>query len=269
MSELSLEFTKNEYGKTYLDKQYASYPFHICRTQYFENDPFGMANIYIQSASGGIYENESLVTNITANTSSYSHITTQASTIVHGMENGKADQAININAINNAYTEYISDPLILFPGSNLNSSINVYIDQTSTAIVVDSFLLHFLNTSDVFSYKLKSTSNIFTDNNELLAKDVYITNPQNFLKNNKNYIGMGNIFLIDRSIKNKNILESLQAEMQINNNVYAGATLLPNDCGILFKFLAPDGDTLKKTILKTWISIRESLVGIKPNIRRK
>ena len=90
MSRLSLQFAKNIEGKTFLENQYASYPFHICRTQYYDNDPPGMANVYIQSASGGIYENESLTTEVIANSQSYSHITTQASTIVHGMPNGDA-----------------------------------------------------------------------------------------------------------------------------------------------------------------------------------
>ena len=35
------------------------------------------------------------------------------------------------------------------------------------------------------------------------------------------------------------------------------------------KFLAPDGDVLKNTIQQAWIEIRKSIVGIKPNIRKK
>ena len=269
MSRLSLEFTRNEDGKTYLQNQYASYPFHICRTQYFENDPPGMANIYIQSASGGIYENESLITNIIANSSSYSHVTTQASTIVHGMTDGEAHQIININAIEHAYTEYVSDPLILFPESKLSSKINVFADETSIAVIVDAFLLHFLKGEDQLFNQLNSYLNIYTDKNELLAKDVYLANPKNFLNGKRNYIGMGTISIINRSNIKNNILEPLQISIAANNNIYGGATCLPNDCGIIMKFLAPDGDILKKTILQSWMQIRKSIVGIKPKARRK
>ena len=269
MSRLSLEFTRNEEGKTYLQNQYASYPFHICRTQYFENDPSGMANIYIQSASGGIYENESLTTNIIANSSSYSHITTQASTIVHGMKNGKAHQVINVNAIEHAYTEYISDPLILFPEAKLSTSINVFADETSTVVIVDAFLLHFLKGEDQLFNHLNSYLNIYTNNNELLAKDVYLVNPKNFLNGKRKYIGMGTISIINRLRINEDILEPLQISIRDNNNIYGGATYLPNDCGVILKFLAPEGDTLKKAMLQFWMQIRESIVGIKPKIRRK
>ena len=269
MSRLSLEFTRNEEGKTYLQNQYASYPFHICRTQYFENDPSGMANIYIQSASGGIYENESLTTNIIANSSSYSHITTQASTIVHGMKNGKAHQVVNVTAIEHAYTEYISDPLILFPEAKLSTSINVFVDEASTVVIIDAFLLHFLKGEDQLFNHLISYLNIYTNNNELLAKDVYLVNPKNFLNGKRKYIGMGTISIINRSRIKEDILEPLQISIRDNNNIYGGATNLPNDCGVILKFLAPEGDVLKKAILQFWMQIRESIVGIKPNARRK
>ncbi len=269
MCRLSLEFSRNGDGKTYLENQYASYPFHICRTQYIEDDPLGMANIYIQSASGGIYENESLTTNIIANSRSYSHITTQASTLVHGMTNGEAQQTVNINAIEHAYTEYVSDPLILFPASKLNSKINIYSDETSTAIIADAFLLHFLNGEDHIFNQFNNYLNIYTDGNELLAKDIYIVNQKNFLNIKSKYISMGTISIINRSTIKKDLLKTLQVSIQANNDIYGGATLLPNECGIIIKFLATDGDTLKKAILNSWIQIRESIVGIKPKTRRK
>ena len=269
MSELSLQFTKNIEGKTFLENQYASYPFHICRTQYFENDPNGMANVYIQSASGGIYENEVLTTNVIANAQSFSHVTTQASTIVHGMPNSDAHQAINIHATDHSYTEYISDPLILFPESNLRSNINVYVDETSTAIVADAFLLHFLNGEEHPFKELKSYLQIYTEENKLLAKDVYLVNPGNFLGSTDTYISMGTISIVNRTNKYDHLLPELQTLIHNNKEIYGGATLLPNQSGIIIKFLAPDGHALKKATIQTWIYIRESIVGIKPDIRRK
>ncbi len=269
MTNLSLKFTKNADGKTFLENQFASYPYHICRTQYFENDPPGMANIYIQSASGGIYENENLSTHVVANSSSYSHVTTQASTIVHGMPNGTANQSIDINVTENAYTEYVSDPLILFPDSKLSSTINVFTDKTSTAIIADAFLVHFLKGNNHIFKQLNSTLQIYSENNTLLAKDVYIAKPTNFFKGERRYIGMGTICIINRTDNYDNLLKILQKKLYLNEEVYAGVSLLPNNCGMIMKFLVPDGDVLKKTIHQTWMDIRNSIVGIKPNIRKK
>ena len=227
MSELALQFANNVEGKTYLENQYASYPFHICRTQYYDNDPYGMANVYIQSASGGIYENETLSTNVIASAQSNSHVTTQASTIVHSMPNGIAHQNININASDHAYTEYISDPLILFPESNLRSNINVHIDETSTAVVADAFLLHFLNGDNDLFKQFNSSLCVYSENDQLLVKDVYSANPGNFVHNQRKYISMGTISVINRATLDDSLLASLQALMHTNNEIYGGATLLP------------------------------------------
>ena len=228
-----------------------------------------MANIYIQSASGGIYEDESLSTNVIAHSSSYSQITTQASTIVHGMPHGMAYHSVDINVTSNSYTEYISDPLILFPESKLSSSINVCIDNTSTAVVADSFLLHFLSGDERAFELLNSSLLVNTEDDKLLTKDAYWVNSKNFLNENRTYIGMGTIYVINRTNKHQHLLESLQTNMQANKDVYGGVSFLPNHCGLLVKFLVKDGDTLKKTIQHTWIAIRQYLVGVKPNIRRK
>ncbi|MDW3094558.1 MAG: urease accessory protein UreD [Gammaproteobacteria bacterium] len=269
MSKLALQFANDIEGKTYLQNQYASYPFHICRTQYYENDPYGMASVYIQSASGGIYENENLSTDVIARAKSNSHVTTQASTIVHSMPNGMAHQNININASDYAYTEYVSDPLILFPDSSLRSNINVHIDRTSTVVVADAFLLHFLNDEEDLFRQYESSLCIYSEDNELLTKDVYLANPGNFAHNHRKHISMGTISVIDRNIIDNSLLTSLQILMQNSNDIYGGATLLPNNCGIIIKYLAPDGVALKKTMIQSWMIIRETLVNIKPKIRRK
>ena len=269
MGKLTLEFSTSQDGQTYLKRQYASYPFHVCKVQYLENDPLGMANIYIQSASGGIYEDENLVTSVVADANSYSHITTQASTIVHGMPNGMAHQSVDIAVADNSYTEYMSDPLILFPESNFSSRINVFTDETSTAVLADSFLLHFLkNTKQIFK-RLNTSLQVYTEDNELLAKDIYWMNSENFLNKQRPYIGMGTIFVINRSNSHQHLLESLQNCIQSNNGIYGGVSRLPNRCGLVIKFLAHDGDALKKTVQQIWITVRTSIVGIKPNIRKK
>ena len=52
-SRLSLTFSCDGGGRTYLDRQFASYPFHVCRPHYFPHDAPGMATLYLQSSAGG------------------------------------------------------------------------------------------------------------------------------------------------------------------------------------------------------------------------
>ena len=270
MPNLSLEFSIDDNGKSFLNSQYASYPFHICRSQYMDSDPFGMANIYIQSASGGIYQNESLTTNIVANSDSNSHVTTQASTIVHSMPDGNSCHTINIEAKNNSYTEYFSDPLILFPESELNSNINLFIDKSSTAIIVDGFITHELSHTQEKFRKLNSNFSIYSHDNKLLVRDIYSVTPDNLNPFDKyKTVGMGTIVIASQKYSTDELLDELQKTLQANRNIYGGASKLPNSTGIIIKYLVPETSLLKESSLYYWKLIRKIIFGIDPIVRRK
>ena len=57
-SRLALTFSCDGDGRTYLDRQFASYPFHVCRPHYFPHDAPGMATLYVQSSAGGLYQED-------------------------------------------------------------------------------------------------------------------------------------------------------------------------------------------------------------------
>ena len=270
MSTLSLEFSADNSGKSFLNSQFASYPFHICRAQYFKNDPHGMANIYIQSASGGIYQNEALTTNVIANANSSSHVTTQASTIVHSMPDGHSSQTVNITVKNQAYTEYFPDPLILFPQSELSAHTRLTIDKTSTAIVIDGFITHAPHGNQNHFRKLHSSFSIYDAADKLLARDNYSVTPENLnvFKNSK-FIGMGTITVATQRYYCDEFVKLLQKDLKANTRLYAGVTALPNNAGILLKFLVPESHLLRESALYYWKLIRNNIFGIEPITRRK
>ena len=103
--------------------------------------------------------------------------------------------------------------------------------------------------------QFNSTLQIFSEDEKLLAKDVYKITPKNFLNGKRKYIGMGTITVVNRSNNNEPLLETLQIQMKSNNHIYGGISLLPNNCGMIMKFLASDGDELKRTTLSVWMKI--------------
>ena len=78
-----ITFGREPGGQTFVKRQFAAYPFHICRPHYFAGDPAGMVTLYLQSLSGGIYEHERLSLSVAAQPRTRVHLTSQASTIVH------------------------------------------------------------------------------------------------------------------------------------------------------------------------------------------
>ena len=135
-SQLALDFRRDAVGRTFIAKQYADYPFHICKAQYLDEQPSGMATLYIQSCSGGLFEDDRLSFTIHAAEGTAVHVTTQASTIVHSARgSGFAKQQGQIVAQSGALVEYLPDPMILFPRSRFKTSLTVQLAESASLLV--------------------------------------------------------------------------------------------------------------------------------------
>ena len=77
---------------TYLGAQRTPHPFHITRPFHLSGDPEGMATLYLQSSSGGLYGDDALSLDVTAAAGTAVHLTTTASTVVHAARGGRTRQ---------------------------------------------------------------------------------------------------------------------------------------------------------------------------------
>jgi urease accessory protein len=129
-------------GRSFLRRQYASYPFHVCRLQFQDRSLPGLATLYLQSCSGGLYEDDRLDVGIAMGQGAEAHVSTQAATVVHTMPKGHAEQTVRLSSEAGSYLEYLPDPQILFPGSRCRSTTSIALGGDGIAVVSDSFLQH-------------------------------------------------------------------------------------------------------------------------------
>ena len=134
---LDLAFAADGDSRTYVQRQYASYPFHVCRVHYHDKDHPGLATLYVQSCSGGIYEDDRLDLTLSTAQGAEAHVSTPAATVVHSMSAGSAIQRVRIACEGGSYLEYLPDPQILFPGSRCRSEIAVRLSGDAVALVSD------------------------------------------------------------------------------------------------------------------------------------
>src|SRR5262245_37447331 len=92
----ALVFSRAASGDTYLSRQQVGYPYHICGLHRFAGDPAGMMSLYVQSCAGGIFQQDRLRQSFIVEEGALAHVTTTASTIVHGMAEGHADQEVRL-----------------------------------------------------------------------------------------------------------------------------------------------------------------------------
>jgi urease accessory protein len=270
---VELTFTRDPGGQTFLSRQFADYPYHLCRPHRFVGDPPGMATVYLQSVAGGIFESDRLHTRLVAEPDTEAHVTTQASTIVHGMEQDHATQMLSLKAGAGGFLEYLPDPTILFPAARLESRIHVRAHETATVLIADSFLVHDPDGRDATFDWLANDTVVAISDGRVIARDRFRVTG-NLLRQrlpglNGRYVAQGSMMVIHRSPSHQSLLSAVRGTLEQAADVYSGASLLPGGCGIWTRILAADGNALRRIMVNVWSSVRETLTGVTPTARRK
>ena len=143
----ALGFRRNG-ARTFLAHQHCPHPFHITLPFFLPGDPEGMATLYLQSSSGGLYGDDDLGLDVRLEPGAKAHVTTQASTIVHAARGGTTRQAVKIDCAADGWLEYLPDPMILFSGARLEAKLRVRLGKRARIILSDSFLSHDPSGSD-------------------------------------------------------------------------------------------------------------------------
>ena len=270
---LELAFAADSDRRTYLKRQHAGYPFHVCRVLYQDEDRPGLATIYVQSCSGGVYEDDRLDMILSAAEGAEAHVSTQAATVVHSMPSGSACLRVTIQCASGSYLEYLPDPQILFPRSHCNSKIAVRLDGDAVALIADAFLCHDPDGhGETFS---AYASEIMVENaaGKALAIDRLRVDGQAFRDTcpgiSGSYTAQGTVIVAGLALDARAVAKALRDIRFNQDDAAIGSSELPNSAGLLVRVLAADGSALKRAMYRAWCASRLALKGSLPAERRK
>ena len=270
---LDLAFAADGGGRTYLARQYANYPFHVCRALYQDAEHPGLATLYLQSCSGGLYEDDRLDMRIEIAEGAEAHVSTQGPTIVHTMLSGSARLDARIVGAPRSYLEYLPDPQILFPGSRCASRIAVSLSGDALALVSDSFLGHDPDGRGQTFYNYASEIVIANEGGRVLAVDRLRVNGDSFGGAcpgiSGSYAAQGTMIVAGLALPSPALAESLRDIRTGRNEAAIGVSELPKSTGVILRLLAADGASLKRAMASAWSMARMVLKGALPVERRK
>ncbi|MCB2101475.1 MAG: urease accessory protein UreD, partial [Rhodobacterales bacterium] len=168
---LDLGFARDPAGRTYLRRQHATHPFHVCRAQYLDRPRSGQATVYLQSCSGGLFRGDRHQVTIACDPGARAHVTTQASTVVHRADGDPARQAVALAVGAGAVLEYCPDPAILFPGAGLVNRTRVTLAPGAAALLWDACLGHDPGGAGAPFDRLDTDVQVLDDRGRLRAAD--------------------------------------------------------------------------------------------------
>jgi urease accessory protein len=273
-SLLELRFEKSLDGRSFIAHQYASYPYHICRAHYFDAVPAGMATLYLQSSSGGLFENDQLKFKLIAGAGAAVHVTSPASTIVHSARGaGKASHCGTIIAMPDSLVEYLPEPTILFPDSHLETRLDLQLGQNASIMVCDSFLIHDPLGKGAVPALLDASVNATLADGTIIARDRMKIEREAWHASQPGALGnwkcQGSILILTSLARSDVLCSEIRNAISTMDNLYGGVTTLAQKRGICARFLSHEAVPLKAAMLAVWKAARKMICGLEPVVRRK
>jgi urease accessory protein len=206
-----------------------------------------MATVILQSASGGLFEGEELSLSVTAEPGALARFTTPSAAVVHGMRgSGMACQDVTLNAGEGAWLEYLPKPLILFPGSRLRQRIVIVSEVGAGVLACDGFFMHTPRGAQGSFDWLDTATEIRRPGGVVVARERMRVSGDAIAKGaagaSGSFCAFGWIALVGGREEVGTVM--LEAVAGCGEAVYAGASRLPGDCGVMVRIAARDGGAL-------------------------
>ncbi|KAB2538676.1 urease accessory protein UreD [Salipiger aestuarii] len=252
-------------GRTHLMGQLTPHPFHITRPFRHPGDPQGMATLYLQSSSGGLYGDDDLGLSISLEPGAAAHVTTQASSVVHDARGRPgAVQDVQLDVRDGALLEYLPDPAILMSGSRLDNRVSARLEQGARLLMADAQLIHDPDGDGrAFDY-LRNSVSIAGPGGPLML-DRFALSGGAWLTRTGGARCAGMIVAAGLPETGAPMATAIAAEP----GVYAGLSEFPDRDISILRFIATDGVALGRALVTAWRAARQSLTGAAPHARRK
>lgn len=264
---LLLRLERDEYnGKTSVKEQYSKVPLYTQRALYQEEALPSMAYMYIISPSGGMLQGDRYRMDITLRNNASAHITTQGATRVYRMEKNYATQIVNIDVGEDCYFEYIPDQIIPYVNSRFYQIANIKVHDNATMLYSEIMVPGRVASGESFQYDICYMKAVGKNqNDDLRFVDVAILEPK---KRSMKYFGVmegygtiGNMYIMTPKKHVEELNQQINEALGSFANLYAGATILPNDAGVMIRMLGDQFSTLRNAIFEVVRITRKKILN--------
>ncbi|QCX27819.1 urease accessory protein UreD [Nocardioides jishulii] len=271
---LELGFARRGDG-TELVEHYQKSPLQIMRPLYYDPLRPDMPYTYLMSTGAGIMQGDRLRTDLTFGPGSSAHVTTSAYTKVLKMEHDYAVAQVNLDVQDEAYVEYLPDPLIAFARSRLYQRNRVTIAESATLVMGETFMAGRLGRGERHAYTaLASDLEVRRPTGHMVALDRVRLVPQDgdtgglAVMDDRDVLSM--LYVLTDRMSAKELQELLHDTLAPEvGDVSFGVSALPGEAGAWVRMVADDVMSVAHATTLAWRALRLALTDVEAPLIRK
>ena len=241
--------------KTVLKEQYSKVPLYTQRVLYLEESLPSMAYLYIISPSGGVLQGDRYRIDITLSNNALFHLTTQGATRIYRMDKNYATQVVNITVGEGCYFEFIPDQIIPYRNSRFYQKVMLNVHDNATMVYSELLVPGRVASGESFDYDICYLKTIAKNQDGgLRFIDIAILEPKKrLLKNSgvlENFDVVGTVYILAPANHIKELNSLINSMIESYPKVYGGATILPNNSGVMVRLLGPFASDVRDVIIE-------------------
>jgi urease accessory protein len=233
----------------------------------------GMAFVYIQNPTGGLFGGDRLTIRVVAEAGSEVHLTTPAATKVCRTESNGALETVELRLGKGVYLEYLPEPVIPYAGSRYRQDLVVDLEDQAIFVMAETITPGRTARGELFAYTLLERRATARRGRAELFADAIRLEPGRWLPSRFGVLGSFTYFssflVIAPSIEPSALADGLEATLPRSDDSLAAAGVLPGESGAVVRILARSLPSASAVIDMCWATTRRLLSRGSPPRRRK
>lgn len=255
-------------GTTILANLERRSPYMVQRALHCDEQMPDLAYVFLITTTGCLLQGDRLALEVTLRPGAQAHITSQSATKIHAMDANYAAQSQTITLADDAYLEFLPDPVIPHRHSRFISDTQISIAPSATLLlseIIQPGRKHH-HPDECFGATVFSLSTTAArpDGRPLFAEKLVIE-PQRYVMRQTGVMDsfdvFANVILCAPKDKAERIRERAGADVNLAEGVAFGACRLPNDAGLIFKVLGRETAQVKAKVREFWSVVRQEIIG--------
>jgi urease accessory protein len=260
-------------GRTYLSRRRQRFPLRLTTPLYLDPARPGMAFIYMQNPTGGMFEDDDHIISLSAGPGALVHLTTQAASKVYRADRGCARQSVTLTVAAGAFAEYVPDTLIPHAASRLEQEIVAEVETGGALILSEAIAPGRVAFGEAFAYSSLSLTTRVSCGGEEAAVDWLRLEPSELDPRRVGVLGghayLASLFAVEPGGDPEALARTISQAAGRTPGCLVGTGTLPSGSGVLTRILAPSGISAGRALEAAWSATRVALIDAEPPRRRK
>lgn len=266
---LKLIFELDPQGKSILREIDRRVPLIAQQELYFDKEWPQLPCLYILSSGGPNVDGDRYQQDITVRKDAFAWVSTGAATKLAEMRYNYSGMIQNIVAEENAYLEFMPEPVYPCRHTRFISDTRLCVHPTATVFYSEIFTggRKYYKDGEMFEYDILSVcSHGERPDGRQLFREKFVIDPNVSDPRQLGVMGrfeiFANVIVMTPPDKAEEIYARTPAFIDRDKTLAAGITKLPNDAGLLYKVIGNDSGTVRRMVREFCSTVRQAVCGI-------